>query len=451
MFSDDAYNKNIHKDAPDGGPGTLIGNWAEERVLRDATGEGRNVPQRHIPRSGLLEDFTKTPAIHRKADDTFNRVYGPKDAKEPEPASRTIGAPDRHAGKIVKTGPRENLMATGRIDAAEAEVQAEEEEVAQLANVRHFETSTGVAHCKPDEVQAEKATFGRKSFKREILHGPTADRTLTLNNEGMDVPTHVHYSNAETVTHARMALDHPRMRSDVNHSAMTGYSAFGRNSAFTKPTGHASMAAKDEELEKMFHSLKSTQPLRSIGGHQPRGVFAEVPSLATLKTFVHAKIAEAWGAYGYVRLRQRLFDVANHEGYVHKADVVTIFRDELAMSPEEVPDEYLDTYLTQHATMKKAELKIGNFMTSLRPILPQKQKRRVLEAFRALNPNGGEIRLGDWLSTLQDEDLRATVVAAFGAQEEEQVAGTGVNEQVFMELFADLAPFIEVDALLAPC
>jgi len=264
------------------------------------------------------------------------------------------------------------------------------------------------------------------------------------------VPTHTHYSNAETVTYARMALDHPRMRSDVKVSAMTGYAAFGKNYAFTKPTGSFKpLAAKDEELEKMFHSLKDTNPLRSIGGHAPRGHFGEVPSLATLKTCIHAKIAETWGAYGYVTLRQRLFDVANHEGYVHKEDVKTIFRDQLGLTPEEVPDEYLDVYLSQHATMKKTELKIGNFMTSLRPVLQQKEKRRVLEAFKALNPVNGEIRLGDWLGQLQDDELRATVVAAFGAQDEEQVGGMAVNDQVFMELFADIAPFIAIDPLIA--
>jgi len=66
-----------------------------------------------------------------------------------------------------------------------------------------------------------------------------------------------------------------------------------------------------------------------------------------------------------------------------------------------------------------------------------------------LNPVNGEIRLGDWLGQLQDDELRATVVAAFGAQDEEQVGGMAVNDQVFMELFADIAPFIAIDPLIA--
>lgn len=55
--TDDAYNKYLGADS--GKAGTLLGNWLEERVLRETTGEGRTVPQRHVKRSGLLKDFTK--------------------------------------------------------------------------------------------------------------------------------------------------------------------------------------------------------------------------------------------------------------------------------------------------------------------------------------------------------------------------------------------------------
>ena len=60
--SDDAFNKpgsGLRK--PDDA-GVLMGNWLEERVLRESTGEGRCIPQRHLPRSGLLKDFSKVSA-----------------------------------------------------------------------------------------------------------------------------------------------------------------------------------------------------------------------------------------------------------------------------------------------------------------------------------------------------------------------------------------------------
>ena len=82
--TDDAYNKYM---APGGGksqPTTLMGNWCEEAVLREATGEGRSIPQRHIPRAGILkqmfqaEDQTSLTAKSggKKGDSTFDRVYG---------------------------------------------------------------------------------------------------------------------------------------------------------------------------------------------------------------------------------------------------------------------------------------------------------------------------------------------------------------------------------------
>lgn len=46
---DSAFNKFRGKQ----GHGTLIGNWQEERDLRDFTGEGRTVTRTHIPKKHL--------------------------------------------------------------------------------------------------------------------------------------------------------------------------------------------------------------------------------------------------------------------------------------------------------------------------------------------------------------------------------------------------------------
>jgi len=449
MFSDDAFNKNIKNDAGEDGAGTLMANWFEERVLREATGEGRTVPQRHVPRSGLLEDFTKVPLVVMKKDDTFNRVYGPKVECEAVAASKTIGVPDRHAGKIVHKGPQAELLETGRFQAAEEEVVAEEAEYAKEAQVRRFDMTTGSTHCKPNELLAERAAHGRKSFKDEVIRGPAPDRTLAMHTEALDVTSHTHYSNAETITHPRMCLSDPRMRSDLQASACGGINAFGKHGEFTKAVGGCTMGlAKDEELNKMYDTLKETNALRQIGGHQPRGPFAAVPSLASLKSAVHGRVRDTWGDYGYVVLRQRLFDVGDNEGFLQKSVVATIFREQLGLPADEVPDVMLDVFLGQLVTTKQTELRITALLTSLRPVLPQKEKRRVLEAWKAMAAAGGEVCLGDWLGLLADAELRAMVVGAFGAQDEAAVANMAVSEQVFVELLTDLAPFVDLGGLL---
>jgi len=236
---------------------------------------------------------------------------------------------------------------------------------------------------------------------------------------------------------------------------LTGFensSSFGKHSEFSKPVNEFTRGlAKDEELAAMYQGLQGTQPLRTLSGGQPRaGAFASVPSLAALKVAIHDKIAEVWGPQGYVSLRQQLFDRGDHEGYVTKDDVVAVLRGQLGLTEEEVPERMLDIYLGQLVTMKKRELKIGSFMSSLRPVLLVNTKRRVLERFRSLDATGsGSVRLGDWLGRLQDSELRGTIVSAFGAQEEDMVADIPITEPIFMEVLADLAPFMEIEGLLA--
>lgn len=66
-----SYNKNTV-----GSNGTLVGNWAEERTLREFTGVGRSIMRQHIPKKHL--DF-ETPIVDKSNSDpraTFDRIYG---------------------------------------------------------------------------------------------------------------------------------------------------------------------------------------------------------------------------------------------------------------------------------------------------------------------------------------------------------------------------------------
>jgi len=447
MFSDDAYNKSIGEDV---GQGTLVGNWFEERVLRESVGEGRSVPQRHLPRSGLLKDFTKTPASGpRKMDNTFERCTGPKVAhSDHQPSSTIIGTHDQETMNHV--GPQEHVARTARFQAAEQAVATEEEILARKDQERSFETTHGVTYSKPDDSQTERPTHLRKGCMEELRQGPLPDRMLALGNEGLDFYSHTHYSNMEGTTQARLDLGDPVGRSNLKVTAVGGVRAFGKHREFTKPVDKMMRGmAKDEEVASIFEGLKHANPLRVLQGSEPRaGAFATVPSLASVKTAIHDRIGQAWGSHGYVMLRQRLFDYGDHESFISKADATSVFRDQLGLTPDEVPDQMLDAYISQLVTMKKSELKINTLLSSLRPVLMQKDKRRVIETFKAMDTHGS-VRLGDWLSRLTDDNLRKIIVAAFGAQDEEMVTDMPLTEAVFLEVLSDLAPFMDIQALLA--
>jgi len=463
QFSDDAYNKNINEMGDTGG--TLIGNWFEERVLRDACGEGRSVPQRHLRRSGLLQDFTKMPSGGpRKMDNTFDRMYGPKQNVKHVPFSKQIGGGEddifgdrpiaetlQAAGRIPRQGAKEITSRQARLEAAEEAVQEEEAIVDKLANERYFETTTGRHFERPLESQSQRAEHLRQSFKLELLHGPAPDRKLALANEGIEVPAHVHYSNLEAPTHGRMSMADPRMRSDMQSSAAGGVNMFGKHSEFTKPVGECLLGlSKDEELDTMYQGLKQSNPFRTLGSAKPRGPnFGAVPSLASLKENIHRQIGEIWGPQGYVVLRQRLFDCSDEEGFVKKGSVLAVLREQLQLSPADVGDAELSVYLAQLITMKKDELHVGALMSSLRPPLPLKVRRQVIDTFEALEPVDGAVRLGPWLDRIPDPTLRDTITAAFGAEgDPDVVRDMPVTEAVFLELLSDLAPFADLSVLL---
>lgn len=466
-FSDDAYNKANSVLQVTGGAGTLIGNWAEERSLRDACGEGRSIPQRHLPRSGMLTDWTATPAGGpRRQDNTFERVYGPKANVYHVPQAKAIGgfendvfgdmplAPTVQAdGRVPRIGDRDLTLHALYQEAAEADMKSEEQMLDDMAQARFFQTTTGTHFSKPDETLAEKAEHERISCKLELLHGPRPDRMMHMDNPGLDQPGHTHYSNLETITHQRAALADYRCASSVKSSAISGANTFGKNSEFSKPIGECMLGlSKDEELEKMYGTLKEADPFRTHGAHLPRGQpFQGVPSLPAVKAVIHNKIADVWGAPGYVILRQNLFNQSDEEGFVKKSDVVSILRNELGLSPAEVTDKVIDVYLNLQIKLKKNELHVSTLMSSLRPALPPPMKKRVIQAFQQLRPVAGAITLGSWTEKLGDARLKEILVTAFGGQDvdPEVVAQTAVTEAIFVDLLSDLAPLADLDALLA--
>jgi len=66
-----AYNKFTAQ-----GKGTLVGNWAEERSLREFSGVGRTIMREHIPKKHL--DFDNAPKATKDFDNTSDRIYGEK-------------------------------------------------------------------------------------------------------------------------------------------------------------------------------------------------------------------------------------------------------------------------------------------------------------------------------------------------------------------------------------
>jgi len=114
-------------------------------------------PQRHLPRSGLLKDFTKVPSVKKKMDNTFERVYGQRRFDKPIVSSCQIGKFFVESKPIDQKpnakGPRE-LLAQNEFSAVVDEriSRMDAEEDAKRNNYERFTTTSASCHSGPDTV-----------------------------------------------------------------------------------------------------------------------------------------------------------------------------------------------------------------------------------------------------------------------------------------------------------
>lgn len=128
----DAYNKYTKQTA-----GTLVGNWQEERELRDLTGHGRSYPTQHVPyRNG-------DPTFMREREGTETRIHG---TEHPLDTLNTFnyeyGKATNPADNLPKLGKREQLLASQIYNEVHQEHLEKLEVERKEKEARAFETTT---------------------------------------------------------------------------------------------------------------------------------------------------------------------------------------------------------------------------------------------------------------------------------------------------------------------
>jgi len=452
QFTDDAFNKFCKE-----GHGTLIGNWLEELSIRDSTGIGRTVPKFGTAAAKALNE--KEGAL---VDDTFERIYGHRTYDVVSRTSDLIGAGDKEdvvkkpvaetlqaAGRIERKGKREVLENAEMLDFAKEEVQKEDDIEGEKRNARFFDTTTGQCHTKPDLTQTSLPEFLKDSQKQELLRGPAPNRMRALRNKGLEVDGVTHYSNAGAVSYHTMSLGDPKAQADIRLSAPTGAALFGKNSEFSKPVNEFWKGTlKDQVVLDMHTAADAVRKeeyaafRKSKAGPEPPAA-TPVASLAVLKQAIRIALAEKWGGFAFVILRKALSDRADHELMILRKDALAVLREDAGLSEEEFPSEAMVVYLEQLVTMRKDALRVGDALKSLRPILENAEKSKVLNAYMALPKSVENLpSLQDWLSSLGMQEVKDMLLMAFDVPEE-AAKTVPIPEKVFLEFYSDLAPFLE--------
>ncbi|KAF4651194.1 hypothetical protein FOZ61_010674 [Perkinsus olseni] len=382
QFTDDAYNKFPRDDTSH--PGTLIGNWYEETRIREATGEGRTLPQRHLKRRGLFHgDGPKVWPTPVKKDNTFERAHGKRlsDA-EFVPCSSDIGNYKCPITGRDLSASDECLGIKLRSEADEANMRLIAEEHVNSADwrdeatkqVRYFDTESG-------------ANYSGTQLERSLLNDEVAQAAAPPAVRAMVVDwiADVHFSGSMPIT----KFTRPN-HEELRHGQVWRDEIGGR-------------PEEGQEVSKAVNTLLEAQKV------DPSAI--AVPSLVKLKRKLRDCLVARDGPTALVLLRTNLRAVAQQQ----KCSLVTI--DEvLHCLPDEARElEGLRHFLKLLCRSRPNMLSIEDLIDRLRVRLPSSHLESFYEALNAhglINCESGLIdgaKLGELAS---DETVRAALAGA---------------------------------------
>ena len=121
------YNKELSK-----GKGTLVGNWYEERSLRDFTGIGRSIVKEHIPKKHL--NFEEPIKNDKKTDNTHDRIYGQRKDELMYTENFYYGKGQNPADALPTRGQKTSKLEKEMYEIVAAEMKAKQEEEERVRN-----------------------------------------------------------------------------------------------------------------------------------------------------------------------------------------------------------------------------------------------------------------------------------------------------------------------------
>lgn len=153
---EDYYNTKLQD-----GKGTLIGNWYEERSLRDFTGVGRTIVKEHIPKRHL--DF-ENPITGKTFDNTYDRINGVTRPEAMITENREYGTAKNAADYLPMVGRKTQNFEREIQRKVAQEMQERLAQEEALRQERYFDTTNKEVFVNQD---LTANTIGRKVMKTQ--------------------------------------------------------------------------------------------------------------------------------------------------------------------------------------------------------------------------------------------------------------------------------------------
>lgn len=232
--------------------GTLIGNWQEERDLRDFTGTARTIPKQHIPKKHL--DFEQKIQRTFTEDVTHDRIHGERQHAEFKSENNGYGRGKNKADLLPVKGKRTQNIEKEIEAQVLKELKEKEEEEERLRNMRYFDSTAKTTYTKQDYSANQVGKRVMKTQNGQPIDQMVRDEELTVEHGfgrrtqkttddelRREIPEG-DFSQTQPVTVYTEALK----TKAVIMSASTGPNPFAKTSGFTQPVQNTRAVKKYE-------------------------------------------------------------------------------------------------------------------------------------------------------------------------------------------------------------
>jgi Ca2+-binding EF-hand superfamily protein len=232
--------------------GTLVGNWQEERELKDFTGTARTIAKQHIPKKHL--DFDSDIAKDYAGDITHDRIYGQRQDAIMKSENNGYGRSYNRADALPTKGKKTAIIEREIEQQVMEELRQKEENEERIRNMRYFDSTAKTTYTKQDYSanvvgkRVMKTQNGQslmtepKDEELTVEHGFGRRTQKTTDEELKRQIPEGDFSQTQPVTVYTEAL---RTKA-VMISASTGPNPFAKTSGFTQPVQNTRATKKFE-------------------------------------------------------------------------------------------------------------------------------------------------------------------------------------------------------------
>lgn len=383
--------------------GTLVGNWQEERALKDFTGTSRTIPKSHIPKKHL--DFETNISRSYNEDRTHDRIHGERKALELESESHGYGRGKNKAETLPKVGKKTAQMEQEIRDQVLRELKEKEEEEERIRNMRYFDSTAKTTYTKQDYTANKVGKRVMKTQNGEPIRYSERDEELTVEHGfgrrtqkatdeelKMEVPEG-DFTQTAPVTVYTEALKNK----GVMMSASTGPNPFAKTSGFTQPVQNTRAINKyegnvDFEAEKRTTNFNRTHNDLTTRNHLKPDPKADIENFEAIKERILNLCRERSG--NGIRGLKVMFRAIDRDR--NKSVDPTEFK--YAMRDYGIPitDDEVSAIVKYFDTNRDGKISFDEFLRAIRGDLNDRRRDMVHKAYKVLDKNqDGTVRLGD--------------------------------------------------------